>query len=56
MTSESIFDLVEGLRPVDPASLAEFKRTMEEEAIPEIVRVMQERQRLAAESRQWIIT
>ena len=43
--------LIEGLRPVDPDLLAEFERTMEQEAIPEIIAAVDNRQRLAHESR-----
>jgi len=39
----------------DEAALVEFKRAMQEEVIPEIVRVVQMRQELAQESRQWIV-
>ena len=48
---DNVFDLIEGLRPVDPETLAEFKREMTDEVIPEIVRVVEERRMLAAESR-----
>jgi hypothetical protein len=43
----SIFELIDGLTPVDPAALAEFKRAI----IPEIVRVIEERQAIAAKTR-----
>jgi|GEM_PF-1573782 len=46
-----VFDQIEGLTPVDPEALADFKREMTEEVIPEIVRVVEERRMLAAESR-----
>jgi hypothetical protein len=49
----SVFDLVEGLTPVDPSALAEFEHAMTEEVIPEIVRVVEERRTLAADTRQW---
>lgn len=48
---DNFFNLIEGLRPVDPETLAEFKREMTDEVIPEIVRVVEERRMLAAESR-----
>ncbi len=48
-----VFEVIEGLTLVDPNALVEFQRTMTEEVIPEIVRVVEERRMLAAESRQW---
>jgi hypothetical protein len=48
-----IFEVIEGLTPVDPAALADFQRAMNDEVIPEIVKVVQERRMLAAESRHW---
>ena len=35
---QGVFELVQGLTRVDPQQLAEFKRTMTEEVIPEIVK------------------
>lgn len=49
---KDVFDLIEGLTPVDPDILAAFKHAMTEEVIPEIVKVVEERRMLAAESRQ----
>ena len=46
-------DLIAGLTPVDKNELAEFKRAMTEEIIPEIVRVVEERRLDAAKSRLW---
>ena len=46
-------DLIAGLTPVDKNELAEFKRAMTEEVIPEIVRVVEERRLGAAKSRLW---
>jgi hypothetical protein len=46
-----LFKLVEGLKPVDPSALADFEREMTEHAIPEIVRAVEKRRMLAAESR-----
>ena len=43
---------IEGLQKVEPEALAEFKREMTENVIPEIKRVVEERRMLAAESRQ----
>jgi hypothetical protein len=48
-----ISSIVEGLARVDPEALAEFEREMKEEVIPKIIRVVEERRTLAAESRQW---
>lgn len=47
---KSIFDLVEGMTVVDPKDLADFRRAMAEEVIPEIVKVVEERRVAAAES------
>jgi hypothetical protein len=46
-----VFKLVEGLKPVDPAELAAFEREMTDHTIPEIVRAVERRRMLAAESR-----
>ena len=48
-----VFSQIEGLTPVDEAALADFKRAMTDEVIPEIVRVVEERRMLAAKSRHW---
>ena len=50
---KGVFDLIEGLTPVDPDALAEFERAITQEVIPEIVKVVEERRLLAAESRRW---
>jgi hypothetical protein len=50
---KGVFDLVEGLTSVDPKTLADFKQEMTQEVIPEIVKVVEERRMLAAESRHW---
>jgi hypothetical protein len=47
-----LFKLVEGLKQVDPHALADFDREMAEEAIPEIIREVEKRRMLAADSRQ----
>lgn len=49
----NVFDVIEGLKPVDQNALADYKRAMTDEVIPEIVRVVEERRMLAAESRRW---
>jgi hypothetical protein len=46
----TVFDVVEGLEPIDASALEPFTKAMEE-AIPEIVREEEERRVLAAESR-----
>jgi len=48
-----VLERIEGLTEVDPSALEEFKRAMTQEIIPEIVRVVEERRMLAAESRHW---
>jgi len=48
-----VFQAIEGLTPVDPNALADFERAMNEEVIPEIVKAVEERRMLAAESRHW---
>jgi hypothetical protein len=50
---KGVFDLVEGLTVIDPNALAEFKQEMTEAVIPEIVKIVEERRVLAAESRHW---
>jgi hypothetical protein len=46
-----LFKLVAGLKPVDPGALAAFEKEMTEHTIPEIVRAVEKRRMLAAESR-----
>ncbi len=48
-----VFEAIEGLTQVDPKALADFQRAMTDEVIPEIVKVVEERRMLAAESRHW---
>jgi hypothetical protein len=50
---EAVSNVVQGLTPIDPAVLEEFLREMNENVIPKIVEVVEERRLLAAESRQW---
>ena len=45
--------VIEGLEPIDPALLEEFKRAMTEDAIPKIVSAVERRQIQAAETRKW---
>jgi hypothetical protein len=47
-----LFKLVKGLKPVDASALAEYEREMTDEAIPEIIKDVEKRRMLAAESRQ----
>jgi hypothetical protein len=46
-----LFKLAAGLKPVDPGALAAFEEEMIEHTIPEIVRAVEKRRLLAAESR-----
>jgi hypothetical protein len=46
-----LFDEIEGLTPVGPDTLEQFKREMIENVIPDIVRIVEQRRMLAAESR-----
>jgi hypothetical protein len=48
---ESVFELIEGLEAIDQDDLSEFEKSMNDEVIPEIVRVVEERRLLAVESR-----
>lgn len=48
---KGLFDLIKGLTQVDPAALGDFKQTMTQEVIPEIVEIVEKRRMLAAESR-----
>lgn len=50
-----IFDLIEGLEPVDPKVIEAFKTEMEQRVIPEIVETVHRRHQDAVESRKWII-
>ena len=45
--------VIEGLEPIDPELLEEFKRAMTEDAIPKIVSAVEKRQKQAAETREW---
>lgn len=51
--AKGVFELIEGLEPVDPQVIEEFKQAMTERVIPEIVKIVEERRLKAAESRQW---
>ena len=46
-----VFAQIDGLTPVDPAALEPFKKAMTESVIPEIVKVVEQRRVLAADSR-----
>ncbi len=43
------------LERVNPADLAEYERAMEEECVPEILKAVSERRRLAEEARRRIL-
>jgi hypothetical protein len=47
-----LFNLVAGLKPVDQDVIEAFERDMIEHVIPDIVRAVERRRMLAAESRQ----
>ncbi len=47
-----VSEVIHGLTPVDPKAFEDFKREMTDEVLPEIIRVMEERRVLAAESGQ----
>ncbi len=47
-----VSELTKDLTPVDPKSLEDFEREMNEQVIPEIKAVVEERRVRAAESRQ----
>ena len=48
---KGVLDLVAGITRIDPLALAPFQQAMNDEVIPEIVKVVEERRVLAAESR-----
>lgn len=50
-----IFQLIEGLEPVDPKVIEAFREEMEQRVIPEIVETIHRRHRDSVESRKWII-
>jgi hypothetical protein len=47
----SLFKLVKGLKPVDASALADYEREMTDKGIPEIIKDVEKRRMLAAESR-----
>lgn len=49
--AKSVFEVVEGLTPVDPEVVKDFQQAMTEEVIPEIEKVIEERRLLAAHTR-----
>jgi hypothetical protein len=51
--TKGVFDLIDGLTPVDPSALEDFKQAMTRDVIPEIVKIVEERRLKAAESRHW---
>ena len=46
-------NVLQGLAPVDATAVQDFLKEMDEQVIPDILRVVEERQLQAAESRQW---
>lgn len=48
---DSILDKLEGTSPLDSKVMEGFKKEMDEDVIPQIVKVVEERQMLAHESR-----
>lgn len=51
--AKTVFELIDGLKPVDPQKLKDFEQAMTETVIPEIVDIIEERKLKAAESRHW---
>ena len=51
MPAKSVFEIVEGLTPVDPQVVKDFQQAMNEQVIPEIVQIIEERRLLAAQTR-----
>jgi hypothetical protein len=49
---KDVSEVLQGLTPIDPKELEDFKREMSDKVIPEILRVIEARRILAAESRQ----
>jgi len=50
--SKSVFDVIEGLTAVDPDLVKDFQEAMTNDVIPEIVKIIEERRLLAAQTRQ----
>ena len=48
---KGVLDRIQGVVRVDPGVLAPFQEAMKDDVIPEIVKVVEERRVLAAESR-----
>jgi hypothetical protein len=48
---KSVFNLVEGIEPVEKSTLEQYERKMTEEVIPDIVHTVEQRRLFAAESR-----
>jgi len=48
-----VFELIEGLKPVDQSAVESFQKGMKEQVIPDILRIVEERRTLAAQSGLW---
>lgn len=52
IAAKTVFDAVPELTPVDPELVQDFLKAMNEDVIPEIVKVIEERRLEAASTRQ----
>jgi hypothetical protein len=48
---KTVFDLADGVKPVDKEMLKQYERKMDEEVIPDIVRTVEKRRLFAAATR-----
>ena len=51
--ANTIFERVEGLKPVDPQVLEAYRQAMTKEVIPKAAEAVEERRLKAVESAQW---
>jgi len=56
MTTNDFLDLMDGLEPIDPKVLADFRNEMVLQVIPTVLQDIEKRRLLADVSRRWIIT
>ena len=56
MTTNDFLDLMDGLEPIDPKVLADFRNEMVLKVIPTVLQDIEKRRLLADVSRRWIIT